>query len=230
MEPPGTDPEVSCTRCEVSEGDGPTAGLGPEVDLHASAESRSEPADARPVTAPVRRRLPLIHGCPDRPDRVVVGLGNEIASDDGVGIRVAQELQRILADRTDVEVLALPWAGLSLLDALARRRQAAIIDCLVTGEHEPGTVVRLDENDFRGSVRLNSFHDIDFATVLALGIRLGWAMPESIGIWGVEGKVVDEFGENLSPPVADALEGVVTEVLRFLDLRDGRSARPTGVS
>ena len=105
---------------------------------------------------------------------LVVGLGNEIARDDGVGIFVARRLERRLADRDDVEVVALPWAGLSLLDVLVGRRRAAVVDCLATGDHPPGTVVRLDEDDFRGSVRLNSFHDLNFPTALALGRRMGW--------------------------------------------------------
>ncbi len=151
---------------------------------------------------------------------VVVGLGNEIARDDGVGIAAAKRLERLLAGRDDVEVVALPWAGFALLDVLAGRRRAALVDCLSTGTHPPGTVVRLDEHDFRGSVRLSSFHDINFPTVLALGRRMGWTMPEEIAIWAVEGKVMDEFGEGLSPAVAASLERVVEEVLEFLNPQD----------
>ncbi len=166
---------------------------------------------------------------------VVVGLGNEIACDDGVGIAAARELERRLTDcrppgggstdrdavpaagRQQVEVVPLPWAGFSLLDVLAGRRRAALIDCLVSGEHPPGTVVRLDEHDVRGSVRLNSFHDVAFPTVLALGRDLGWAMPEDVAIWAIEAAVVDRFGGGLSAPVAAAAHQVVDEVLTFLD-------------
>lgn len=159
---------------------------------------------------------------------LVVGLGNEIARDDGVGIFAARRLERLLADRDDVDVVALPWAGFALLDVLAGRRRAALIDCLTTGCHPPGTVVRLDVapearpptlRDFRGSVRLNSFHDINFPTVLALGRRMGWQLPEEIAVWAVEAAVVDEFGEGLSPPVAAAVDRVVDEVLEFMKPR-----------
>ncbi len=148
---------------------------------------------------------------------VVVGLGNEIARDDGVGIRVARRLERLLASRDDIEVVALPWAGFALLDVLAGRRRAALVDCLVTGARPAGTVVRLGEHDFRGSVRLCSFHDVDFPTVLALGRRMGWRMPAELAIWAVEAAVADTFGEGLSPPVAAAVPRVVREVLTFLD-------------
>ncbi len=182
---------------------------------------------------------PHSHGLPSRPDRglpeypsssfapdlttdrapdVVVGLGNEIARDDGVGIAAARELERRLSRRGDVEVVPLPWAGFALLDVLTGRRRAALIDCLVTGERPPGTVVRLDETEVRGSVRLNSFHDIAFPTALALGRELGWKMPDEIAIWAIEAAVVDSFGEGLSAPVAAAVPRVVGEVLAFIDV------------
>jgi Ni,Fe-hydrogenase maturation factor len=77
--------------------------------------------------------------------------------------------------------------------------------------------VRLDEHDLGGSVRLNSFHDINYPTVVALGRTLGWDMPEEVAIWGVEMSVSDEFGEELTPVVSDAVATVVQEVLAFLD-------------
>ncbi len=180
-------------------------------------------------------------GVPSRAPDVVIGLGNEIARDDGVGIAAARELECLLAGRqglgpSSVEVLPLPWAGFALLDALVGRRRAALIDCLVSGAHPPGTVVRLDESDvsgsmrlddwhrpdasarLAGSVRLNSFHDIAFPVVLALGRDLGWPMPEEIAIWAIEAAVVDRFGEGLSEPVAAALPRVAGEVLRFLNI------------
>jgi len=155
---------------------------------------------------------------PEPAPTAIIGLGNEIAGDDGVGIWVARELQRILEDRPDIEVIPLPWAGFALLDALAGRDRAAIIDCLCTGTLAPGTIVRLDESDFRGSVRLNSFHDINYPTVLALARTMGVKIPEKIAIWGIEGQVMDVFTESLSPAVRASLEEIVNNVLAFLDL------------
>jgi hydrogenase maturation protease len=152
---------------------------------------------------------------------VVVGLGNELVRDDGVGILTAQKVEELLGPRDDVDVVPLPWAGLSLLDVLAGRRRAALIDCLCSGDHPPGTIVRLDENDFRGSVRLNSCHDVNFPTVLGLGRSMGWTMPEEIAIWAVEGEEIYEFGVGLSPPVLAAVDRVAREVVDFLEERDG---------
>ena len=119
-----------------------------------------------------------------------------------------------------MEVVALPWAGFALLDVLRGRRCAVLIDGLTTGAHRPGTVVRLDEDDMSGSVRLNSFHDINYPTVMALGRDMGWGMPDEVAIWGVEMAVADEFGEVLTPEVADSVQTVVNEVSRFIDAMD----------
>jgi hydrogenase maturation protease len=150
------------------------------------------------------------------PPNVVVGLGNEIAGDDGVGVEVARSLSATLRRRTDVEVIALPWGGFSLLDVLAGRSRAWIVDCLTTGRHPPGTIVRLSESDFAGSVRLNSFHDIGFGTVMELGRSLGWSMPQDVDIYAIEGSRVDEFTQGLSPEVAEAANRVMDEIARSI--------------
>ncbi len=151
---------------------------------------------------------------------VIVGLGNEIASDDGVGLFAADALAVRFSDRDDVEVIALPWAGFALLDVLRDRKRAVLIDSLATGARPPGTVVRLDEGDFGGSVRLNSFHDINYPTVMALGRSMGWEMPEKVAIWGIETAITDEFGEELTPNVAHAVGVVANQVVAFINGAD----------
>jgi hydrogenase maturation protease len=160
---------------------------------------------------------------------VVVGLGNEIAGDDGVGIQVARNLGRLLEHTPTVDVVALPWAGLALLDVLRGHDRAAIVDCLTTGDRPPGTLVRLDEQGLAGSVRLNSFHDIAFPTAMDLGRRMGWDLPSQVAIWGVEADRVDEFHEGLSPAVAAAVEPLIREVLGYLGIQQDL-VEPTGVT
>ncbi len=153
-----------------------------------------------------------------RPSHVVIGLGNEIMGDDGLGIVAAKKIGRLLKDVSEVEVISLPWAGFYLLDELIARKKVAIVDCFQTLKNPPGTIFRLDEKDFRGSVRLNSFHDIDYLTVLELGRRLGHEMPSKISIWGIEGEIVNEFSEEISPGLYVSIDQVVQEVLEFFDL------------
>jgi hydrogenase maturation protease len=160
---------------------------------------------------------------------VIVGLGNEIASDDGVGLRAADALATEFSDRDDVEVVSLPWAGFALLDVLRDRKRAVLIDSLATGARPPGTVVRLGEGDFSGSVRLNSFHDINYPTAMALGRSMGWEMPEEVAIWGVETATTDEFGEELTPEVAHAVGVVTNQVAAFINGTDAAIDERPGV-
>jgi Ni,Fe-hydrogenase maturation factor len=90
-------------------------------------------------------------------------------------------------------------------------------------------VVRLDEADLGGSVRLNSFHDINYPTAMALGRTMGWDMPDEVAIWGIEMAVSDEFGEELTPVVADAVATVVQQVLAFLNSANAVNDERPGV-
>lgn len=148
---------------------------------------------------------------------VVVGLGNDIACDDGVGLRVAGILEEHYRAHPEIDVVALPWAGFALLDVLRGRRRAALIDCLVSGVRPPGSIVRLSADDYAGSVRLNSFHDISYPTAMDLGRRLGWEMPSDVAIWAIEASVTERFGERLSREVGDAADEVVDLVRQYVD-------------
>ncbi len=153
----------------------------------------------------------------DRAGRtVVVGLGNEIAGDDAVGVLAARRLFHLLGRHPAVDVVELPWAGLALLDALRGYRRAVLLDSLRSGRHQPGTVVRLSEEDFAGSVRLNSFHDLNYPTALSFGRALGWSMPNTIDVFAVEGSSFDRFETRLTPEVARGLDDVVSLVVSHL--------------
>ena len=178
--------------------------------------SRTQPAPGAPVRSPGAADS-LEDGATDAPPIVLIGLGNDIACDDGVGIYTAHLLESEYRHRDDVEVVALPWAGFALLDVLRGRRCAVVVDSLLTGRYPPGTIVRLDIADLSGSVRLNSFHDISYPMVLDLGRSLGWEMPDDVSIFGIEIDVADEFGEILTPAVAEAAATVVREVKRSID-------------
>jgi hydrogenase maturation protease len=152
---------------------------------------------------------------------VVIGLGNDIAGDDGVGILAVRRLRERLRDRSGITMVELPWAGLELLPVLRGRRRAVLIDSLQSGLHAPGTVVELSETELAGSVRLNSFHDLNYPTAIALGRALGWSLPDDIRIYAVEGECFDEFKAQLTPAVARGLEQVVDQIASFLTAAGG---------
>lgn len=136
---------------------------------------------------------------------LVVGLGNPILGDDGVGWRVAETLRGQLDD-PDVEVRCLSLGGLALMEHLTGYRRALVIDAIVAGA-EPGSVNLLSAGTLtdRSSHHTASVHDMSLSAALELGTRLGLDLPEEIAIVGIEAAPGFEFGETLSEPVARAV-------------------------
>ncbi len=142
---------------------------------------------------------------------LVLGLGNPILCDDGVGNRVADILQRKIED-PEVTVTETNAVGLGLLDVLVGYQRAIIIDAVKTRDGKVGQVYRLIAEDFRLSQHLRSPHDVDFASALELGKRLGLSLPEEIIIFAVEVANISTFSESLTPEV----EAVVPQVIQMV--------------
>jgi len=141
---------------------------------------------------------------------LVLGMGNPILSDDGVGLLVADRLREgPLPD--SVEVVQSEVGGLRLLELVRGFTRVIIIDALQSpaesGRH-PGEVYRYEAKDFKGGHRYGSAHSIGLDTALEIGHRLGYDMPEEVTVFAIEAEDVETFGEELSPPVAAAAERV----------------------
>ena len=147
---------------------------------------------------------------------VVVGLGNPILSDDGVGIRVAALLRERLAGMAGVAVVEAYAGGLRLMEAIAGFERALIVDAVQSGTMPPGTVTTFALEEAARTRHTLCAHDGDLATVLRLGRELGLALPQRVEIIGIEAADVETFGEELTPAVRTALSTAVAEVLRRL--------------
>ncbi len=138
---------------------------------------------------------------------LVLGMGNPILSDDGVGLYVAERLQA--GPMPDgVEIQTSEVAGLRLLELLKGYDKVVIVDALRSGR-EPGEIVRYDAAEFKGGHRYGSAHSIGLHTALELGRRLGMPMPDDVTVFAVEAEDVETFGEEFSCPVAAAAEKVI---------------------
>lgn len=146
---------------------------------------------------------------------LVLGIGNSILSDDGIGIRVAQETREKVRDR-QVTVRESSGAGLSVLDSIVGYDHVIVIDAIQTGKGKIGQVHRLGPEDFSLAQHLPSPHQIDLVTALQLGQRLGLDLPSKITILGVEAKDVSSFGQKCTPEVEQAIPDVVRMVLEEL--------------
>lgn len=146
---------------------------------------------------------------------LVLGLGNPILSDDGVGIKVAHEVASQL-NNPQVTVSETSAAGLSLLDSIVGYDKAIIIDAIQTEKGQAGQVYRMKTEDFSLTKHLSSPHQINLATALELGKMLNLAMPQKITVFAVEAKDVTSFSERCTPEVEQAIPGVIKMVLQEL--------------
>src|SRR5512136_1041452 len=146
---------------------------------------------------------------------LVLGLGNPILSDDGVGIRVAHEVSNRLKD-PQVTVSETSAAGLSLLDSIVGYDKVIIIDAIQTERGQAGQIYRMKTEDFSLSKRLSSPHQVNLATALELGKMLGLAVPDKITVFAVEATDITNFSEKCTPEVEKAIPEVVRMVLEDL--------------
>jgi len=147
---------------------------------------------------------------------LVLGLGNPILSDDSVGFRIAEELERRFDER-ELTVMATDLAGLSLLDLIVGYDKVILIDSIQTRGGRIGQVYRLDAQDLASTRHAVSPHDVNLATALELGKRLGLAMPGEVVIYAVEVQDVTTFGERCTPRVEKAIPRVVEAVIKELE-------------
>jgi hydrogenase maturation protease len=146
---------------------------------------------------------------------LVLGLGNPILSDDGVGIQVAREVANQL-NSPQVTVAETSGAGLSLLDSIVGYDKVIIIDAIQTEKGQAGQIYRMGTEDFSLTKHLSSPHQINLVTALELGKMLNLAMPQKITIFAVEAKDVTSFSEKCTPEVERAIPEVVKMVLEDL--------------
>ena len=154
---------------------------------------------AQPVAAPTAPRVLLL------------GLGNDILTDDAIGLHVVRRLQAQLAGHASVDVRETTEMGLALLDFMTGYSAVVIVDSIQTGRSAPGTVHELDAAALK-QLTGRTPHFLGVGETLALGGHLGLAMPEQVRIFAIE--VEDPFTLNtdMTPALEAALPGIVERI------------------
>ena len=153
---------------------------------------------------------------------LIIGLGNPILGDDGVGWVIAQNLNNQLAADPSLEFEFLSLGGLSLMERLTGYPKVILIDALSSGKHPKGKVVSfpLSEVPDLTSGHTSSAHDTSLRNALVLGRSMGIDLPkdEDIIIVAIEAENVYDFSEELSPVVAAAIPEAENLVLNIISL------------
>ncbi|MDD5240224.1 MAG: HyaD/HybD family hydrogenase maturation endopeptidase [Sulfuricella sp.] len=140
---------------------------------------------------------------------VVMGVGNLLWADEGFGPRAAARMMASGQVPDDVEVIDGGTQGIYLLPIIQAARRLLVFDAVDFGR-EPGQIVVLRDGEipvFFGQRPL-SLHQTAFTDVLAAAELTGM-MPEAVTVIGVQLESIDEWGGDLTPTVAGAMDQVI---------------------
>jgi hydrogenase maturation protease len=155
---------------------------------------------------------------------LVIGLGNPILGDDGVGWKVAEAVKNKLPAflekegqgmAVDVECLSL--GGISLMENLIDYEHAILIDAFAL-EEPTGTILVLKLSDLPNysAFHTTNAHDTSLQNAIEMGRSMGIKLPYDVTVVGIATKHVRDFSEELSPPVAEAVPQAAKFVLDIL--------------
>lgn len=149
---------------------------------------------------------------------LVLGMGNTILCDDGVGVYVVREVAKRV-EREDVDFSEASVGGLRILDVVGGYERVIMVDAIQTSDGQPGDVRCLSPLDLRLSLHAGSSHDLSLPGALALGRGMGLTLPadEDFIIVAIEVEDVLTFGEECTSAVEQAISRAVEVVLAQLD-------------
>ena len=149
----------------------------------------------------------------------VIGCGNSNRCDDGVGVFVAQSLQRRLAERprANVRVFDAGTGGMEVMFQARGARKLVIVDA-ARSNSAAGAIFRVPGAELAAEHEpAFTLHDFRWDHALAAGRRIfGDAFPADITVYLIEALSVD-FGLALSAPVRKSADTVVAEIERVID-------------
>lgn len=146
---------------------------------------------------------------------LVLGIGNLIMMDDGIGVRVVQLLAERFRFPGEVTIVDGGTLGLDLLPKLEGVARLLVVDAVETGK-SPGTLVRLSGDDVPFALETKvSPHQMGLKDLLAVASLLG-SLPGELVLLGIQPELI-ELGTDLSPSVEAQLEPLVGNVVKELE-------------
>ncbi len=150
---------------------------------------------------------------------LVLGLGNPILGDDGIGWKVAEHVQlELRSDNSEVEIDFASLGGLSLMERMLGYQHVILIDAMETGEDAPGTVKAFPLGALMDPMagHTSSAHDTSLSIALAAASNMGAQTPARVDVVAIEVTSSLEFSETLSPAAAAAVPVATRKVLEVL--------------
>ena len=155
-------------------------------------------------------------GFVDRSDKtLVLGIGNEILTDDGIGIRLVDDLQckqfppGLIFEKGTV-------GGLEILEMIQGYQAVLFLDAIKTTGGKAGEIYHMVLSDFIDTLHLSNLHDVSFVQAIQLGKVLGFNLPGNLFIFAVE--IVEDrvFSRNFTREIEDQYPVILEEAERFI--------------
>jgi len=139
----------------------------------------------------------------------IIGFGNKYKSDDGIGIRVIEELEKLDFFK-NIEIVNGGTSGTDLIFLIKGCGKLIIIDAIDAGQNT-GDVVNIKVDDIEDFIKRGykslSLHDLNLADILKLIKAL--KINADISIIGVKPKSMD-FGDKLSPEIEKKIPEIIS--------------------
>ena len=148
---------------------------------------------------------------------VVLGLGNPLMADEGIGVYLVERLLESAAEYPAVDFVDAGTGGLSILYQIEGRRKAVVIDCAFMDE-APGAIRRFTPDEVRSTKVLahQSLHEADLMGIIAMARQLGPA-PDEIVIFGIQPERV-EFSQGLSRTLTERIDEYISMILHEFEV------------
>jgi len=149
---------------------------------------------------------------------LVIGLGNPILGDDGVGWKIADEVAAAVGPQSPIEIDTAALGGLSLMERMLNYDQVVLVDSMETGQNPVGSVQTFPLASLPDPMAGHSAstHDTSLITALKTAESIGADIPKRVDVVAIEAQNVYDFSEELSPSVAAAVPKAVQAVLDLI--------------
>lgn len=152
---------------------------------------------------------------------LILGLGNEILTDDGIGPRLIRDLIQMV-DNHEVKFDTACCGGLEIMEYIQGYDKVIFIDAIRNRNGKPGDVYYFTPADFRETLNLSNLHDISFLTALELGDTLNLGLTNDLHIIAVEIIEDMEFSEELTLILTQKYPDILKEVFTIIKKVLGR--------
>ena len=145
---------------------------------------------------------------------LVIGVGNYLRTDDGVGIHVINRLKELYPS---IETLDAAMGSIEIIEGMRGYSNAIIVDAIVT-DAKPGTLYRVNLTEGEAPPTITHSHGTDLPTILQLGRQLyPEEMPREILLLAIVAEDTTTIGDRLTPSVERAAGEAIKTIAEYVE-------------